>query len=673
MRVSKVAPVGPKKKKEGKKRAEGVNAQTVAEPEDGRKRARRTDRTEFKNPERALQMAELFPDQSLEERDGLLWCAACSTSLRFNQKKSVRQHLFGQRQKGMDSQTAFVAKSEEEKLKLGHYFNLVELKAAKKRATLVEEATKLTAKGSTLPLATSAARAEVYMTLVEVGIPIAKLENPKLVRLIEKEHPSLGGLSGMRTVQPVVRRMVLDSVKVAVKGLRLAVTFDGSKVNFSIEGMLARFLNDDFMPTSLCIGVKALQTSPTASIMRTLIKNHLAEAGVAIALVVAFCSDSGPPNPTAMSEWNSEASALYFGQELVDNCVLWLPCLMHAFSNAGTVLRKALVPVKKFMGGFKTMVNESSAGREAFARHTQQSCPGLSEKTFWAWYRRATPLLDVWQLIPPFLREAKQRTLAVKSVNKMAEAWAAKTLRAELIFCKAFGKTFHDASFELEGDGFCLPYVYQHIALVLQLKAEVERDRVAFRLLSDAVHNALADGLPPAAVDDFIKRLQRGANSVLEHFDRAVMSKMKDLMPLFRAAGLFEPRRFMVERSKPTFGAERGQMLDLLAGLKGVQPGTRSGLDAEFLQYEIEVRNRLNELQLNPSLEAPSQLWMWWRGLRLKLPNFFEVASVLVLLQPSSAAIERFFATVKANSSEQQNGETPESLEVRSMCVYNNG
>ncbi len=126
-----------------------------------------------------------------------------------------------------------------------------------------------------------------------------------------------------------------------------------------------------------------------------------------------------------------------------------------------------------------------------------------------------------------------------------------------------------------------------------------------------------------------------------------------------------------MERNKPTFAAERSGMLDLVAGLKGVQAGTRSGLDAEFLQYENEARNRVNEMQLDPSLDTPSQLWMWWRGLRLKLPNFFEVASVLVLLQPSSASIERFFATVKANSSEQQNGESPESLELRSLVLYN--
>ncbi len=144
MRVSKlVAAAGPKNKKKGKKRAEGVMPQLVEEPKDGRKRAKRKDRTEYLNAQRAMKMVSEYPDQSLEERDGLLWCVACNTSLKFNEVKSIKQHLYGQRQKGVDSQKAFAEKSVEEKMKLGHYVNLVELQKAEKHTTMVEKATSL--------------------------------------------------------------------------------------------------------------------------------------------------------------------------------------------------------------------------------------------------------------------------------------------------------------------------------------------------------------------------------------------------------------------------------------------------------------------------------------------------------------------------------------------------
>ena len=120
----------------------------------------------------------------------------------------------------------------------------------------------------------------------------------------------------------------------------MSITFDGSKVNFAIEGMLARFLSDDHMPTTVCIGCKALKTSVDAKMMRQLIKDHLADANIAVSQVVAFCSDSGPPpNPTTMQEWNKLAGNLYFGQDLVDNTVLWLPCLMHAVQRWNCVAK----------------------------------------------------------------------------------------------------------------------------------------------------------------------------------------------------------------------------------------------------------------------------------------------------------------------------------------------
>jgi hypothetical protein len=259
---------------------------------------------------------------------------------------------------------------------------------------------------------------------------------------------------------------------------------------------------------------------------------------------------------------------------------------MHAFSNGGTVLRKALVSVKKFMSGFMTMVNESSASCVTWTRMTGQSCPGMSSKTFWSWYDRAIVLLDVWKKIPAFLTEAKQRGLAKKCVEKMSAAWKTSTLRAELLFCKSFGKLFHDASYELEGDGFCIAFVHRHVALVSKLQQEVTRDRTSFRMIGDAVQAALGNGLPHAMVESFAKRLFETAEATLRHFGEAIMKKMDTVLPLYHAASLFDPQRFLVEYNKPSFRDQRRLFLDHLAGLKGVPVGVREGLDAEFGLFE---------------------------------------------------------------------------------------
>jgi hypothetical protein len=205
-------------------------------------------------------------------------------------------------------------KSEEEKLTLKHYRTLVDLAQEKETKTVVEimsedfsrklyeEAKeKVSGAGATLSKDLMAERVDVHMVFLELGIPISKLQSPRLVSLIEKPHKSLGGNNGIRAVQPLVQDIVLGQAKAAIAGRAVGITFDGSKVNFSIEGTLARVLNDDFMPVSLCVGVHTLTMSLDSVTLRTIIRRHLSEAGINMANV-AFCSDSGPPNPTAMRE-----------------------------------------------------------------------------------------------------------------------------------------------------------------------------------------------------------------------------------------------------------------------------------------------------------------------------------------------------------------------------------
>jgi hypothetical protein len=224
-----------------------VRVHTVAEPEQ-RKRAKRQDKTAYTNAVRAVEMTEKFPNQSLKEKDGLLHCEACNTFVSFKEAVDVKQHCFGQQRKGEKSDVVFSSKTEDEKLKLKHYANLVALAAKADHKTLIEEATDqfrkqlfeeskgaLSMKGDTLPQEMTTKRVEVHLALLEQGIPITKFADKGFAKLIEQAHLSLGGINGMRAVQPIVRSLVVDRAKAAVAGRLVGITFDGSKVNSSVE------------------------------------------------------------------------------------------------------------------------------------------------------------------------------------------------------------------------------------------------------------------------------------------------------------------------------------------------------------------------------------------------------------------------------------------------------
>lgn len=190
----------------------------------------------------------------LEEKSGRLWCEACRKFVNFKEGASVKQHLFGSRVKGEDTAALFAVKPEKEKEKLKHYRNIAAAKVAAKDKSKIIGATiafrqkifedssgKELVKGSMVAPDAAADRVIVFKTLLEVGIPITKLENPKFVALIEKPHHSLGGLSGVRAVQPVVQEMVKSNLKAAIAGRKVSITFDGSKVNLLLRECLHVF------------------------------------------------------------------------------------------------------------------------------------------------------------------------------------------------------------------------------------------------------------------------------------------------------------------------------------------------------------------------------------------------------------------------------------------------
>ncbi len=392
-----------KRKKTPKKpRSDSVQEALVPEPVE-RKRKKRAKVTEYVNLEKARAVVNdpRFVGQGLRAVDGLVECGPCNKHVKFAEVANVEQHCFGK--KGSTARTLFQAKPEAEKLKLVHYAKLVGAqKIAEERAVIktaiaeyqkdvLERSEGLAhAKGSTLDDDVLASRAHVLKDLFSCGIPVTKVGNSRLLRLIEDKHEKLAGVGGLKEMQPTVYRMVMADARAAVKDRRVAIVFDGSKVNFLIEGVLARFLDNDFMPRSICIGAQGVTKSMDNVMIRELLRKHLGDVDIDVKDIVAFLSDSGPPNPTAMREWNESAASMNFGQQLIDEQVFWLPCLMHAMSNCGQILRKQLHLTKQFMSGFKTMTNESDAARELWAEVTGKPCPGLAEKSFWSWWQTAS-------------------------------------------------------------------------------------------------------------------------------------------------------------------------------------------------------------------------------------------------------------------------------------------
>ncbi len=184
---------------------------------------------------------------------------------------------------------------------------LEDMKVLEKAAAIYKEKVwseaRAIVKGATLAPA-AASRAKVLHDLFALSIPVARLDDQRLVDLIEKPHEDLGGRSGVRDQFPVVKTLLMEGTRATLRDRPVSIFFDASKVNVLVEAAMCRFLNDDLMPTQLCFGVSSVPKSMNADSLRALLRQHLNEAGIEMRNVVCAISDSGPPNPTAMKDWN---------------------------------------------------------------------------------------------------------------------------------------------------------------------------------------------------------------------------------------------------------------------------------------------------------------------------------------------------------------------------------
>ena len=64
--------------------------------------------------------------------------------------------------------------------------------------------------------------------------------------------------------------------------------------------------------------------------------------------------------------------------------------------------------------------------------------------------------------------------------------------------------------------------------------------------------------------------------------------------------------------------------------------------------------------------------WTWWCSQKDALPEWFQLATMCALLQPSSAAAERVFSKLRAFLSRRQEAALEDGVEASMMLNYNN-
>ncbi len=503
------------------------------------------------------------------------------------------------------------------------------------------------------------------------GIPLAKLDIPEFRKLVEEPHAALGGRAGVREQMPAALAVLDVEVKEAVAGRFVSVFFDGSKVNEQVEAVIVRFVMDDLRLRHLCIGLSMVNLNMTGNTLLKALRVHLDAAGVAASHIVAATSDSASVNVKMADLWNEDVRT--FSNDMSE-CLLWIGCISHGLSNCGTTLRKSAgAELKSFFHGYKKMTNTSSAARKLWKEVTGARCQALADNRWWAWYDCAVAVLNCWERVPGFLAAAAKREIAKKSVERMVKSCSV-TLELQIRACVLFGKQFRDGCVLLEGDGFSLPFVVKIVRSLRDLMEAVQKQKERHPIFQDLRQTAINRSYLQGAADQEVTRLFPGVWAAMRHYHDSIWTRLDgQLFSLYDAASLFNPLTLCELKDAPEWGKKLQQHFARLVELKGIENAASlsTRLTAELAEYETQAGLFLAHVQAKPNDLNPEFLWEWWCQRRVQLPAWFGVARVLCLIQPSSAVMERFFSTIKSQTSAQQNAEYEDTLQGRARAIFN--
>jgi len=153
----------------------------------------------------------------------------------------------------------------------------------------------------------------------------------------------------------------------------------------------------------------------------------------------------------------------------------------------------------------------------------------------------------------------------------------------------------------------------------------------------------------------------------IKQFINSIWKGMKEQIVLFNAASLFHPKEINSVAMEKLVGH-----IATLSQLKnhGVAD-PQTSLLGELPIYQREAQEQVDYLRSHPLEDTPHALWDWWLSIRERVPMWFAFAKIVVLIQPSSAVVERQFSKIKGSTSPTQNAEYAETHEARILALCN--
>ena len=337
-------------------------------------------------------------------------------------------------------------------------------------------------------------------------------------------------------------------------------------------------------------------------------------------------------------------------------------CLSHALSNVGKTFD---VPhLKAFEESYNSALKLSGKARRSFKAIVGFSLnTGTRTRWYTAWenYR---DIMQNFQKIQEWIDNCAELDTCKSNVEKMRNIVYKTNSRDDMIIelCVIvdFAERFVLATYNLEGDGFLAPFVFDQIqdliysVQMVRVSANQNTDEVFlhFPNISMVIRELLGQNRSAYALVKLKNVIRRMIKYFFERFDlNSGILKME--LELFRCLKLLNPEN----HKHNEYGAEDIEKLCRFTPFQSMR---------NDLIKELPVMKRLAA-----NFESSHDILLWFKQRSDEIGTWYEAAKLCALIQPSSGSAERAFSLLEIAQNENQSSSLLDYQETSIMLRYN--
>lgn len=564
-----------------------------------------------------LERVKEFPEDFLERRDGDLFCGVCSEVLS-QKKSSVKKHCESKKHKN-----SVLRRNAERKKQV----SIAEALRKRDEQRLV---------GESLPTNQRVHRFHVTELFLKAGIPLSKVDT---LRPVLENKYRITSPSHLRELIPAILEEEQLQIVAEIKGRQISLIFDGTTRLGEAIGIVARFVDKEWNIQQRLIRLhtvaKPVNAPQLAQVINQCIATKLQHPAE---LIIAFMRDGASVNSAAV-----RALSVFYPNSLD------VVCFSHTINNVGH--RFVFPLLQEFTRLWISLFAHSARVKLAWKERTGTSMRSHSETRWWSKWELLSQVSLYFGDVAPFLQQlpdvSASTTQQLLAIIQHPER--SRQLRLELAAVVDVGKHFVSATYALEGDGPLVFRCYSHLQAIASAMAQ--KDFTNLKAVARQIAQDEADLTAPQLVAETM----RGVEPAIAWFLGKFNVELEPVVTAFRRARFFDPvavqslgltsQKVQSLRCFPFYSDEElGQMVD------------------ELPQYLAAVTD--------VTLDTPEEKWSWWSH-QNNIPHWKSAVMKLVLVQPSSAAVERVFSILTSCFTDEQRSSLEETIEASVMLRYN--